>query len=681
MQAGHPGQLGATPVDGGVNFALYSSVAERVELCLFDAAGSETRIDLPERTDDVWHGFLPGLGPGQLYGYRVHGDYDPQAGARCNPHKLLIDPYARALSGAFVWNPAVFDHDKETYEASIVDSAPFIPKSVVTAAFDAPPSPSPRIPWADTIFYEANVRGLTMCHPDVATEARGRFQGMRSGAVLKHLKSLGITALELMPIQAFIDEHHLAKKGLRNLWGYNTVGFFAPMPRYGHVDAVAEFRDMVNTIHDAGIEVILDVVYNHTGESDGNGPTLSFRGIDNLAYYRTLPDDPSTYINDTGTGNTINADHPQVQRLVIDSLRYWATEMGIDGFRFDLAPVLGRHADGFSPTHPLLRAITEDAVLNRVKLIAEPWDPGPGGYQLGQFPPEWAEWNDQFRDTARRFWRGDHGVSGELARRIHGSADIFDCNGRAPASSVNLVTAHDGFTLADAVSYEHRHNEANGEGNRDGHAHNFSCNYGVEGPTRDEAIVAARRAHRLNMLATLFFSQGTPLLLAGDEIGHTQHGNNNAYAQDNVLAWIDWSGADRDPDFLAQVREMIRLRRELPLLRQSRYLHGLVETDTSVIDIEWLDIHGHPMKDHAWTDASIFAVAYSYEHVTRDYAFAMLLINRSRRPARLELPEWVDGRDWHIAFVTQGEAMAVNGRTVGVPPSSVTLVRDGKANA
>ncbi len=678
MQAGNPGQQGATPVDGGVNFALYSSVAERVELCLFDAAGNETRFDLPECTDDVWHGFLPGCEPGQRYGYRVHGNYDPKLGARCNPHKLLIDPYAKALSGEFSWDPAVFDHDKETYEASIVDSAAFIPKSVVTAPANDPLAPSPRVPWADTMFYEANVRGFTMSHPHVATEARGRFQGMRSGAVLEHLKSLGITSLELMPIQAFIDEHHLARKGLRNLWGYNTVGFFAPMPRYGHLDPVHEFRDMVNAVHEAGIEVILDVAYNHTGESDGFGPTLSFRGIDNLAYYRTMPDDPSAYINDTGTGNTINADHPQVQRIVVDSLRYWVTEMGVDGFRFDLAPVLGRHADGFSPTHPLLRAITHDAVLKRVKLIAEPWDPGPGGYQLGQFPPEWAEWNDQFRDTARRFWRGDHGVSGELARRIHGSADIFDTNGRVPASSVNLITAHDGFTLADVVSYEQRHNEANGEDNRDGHAHTFTCNHGDEGPTNDAEIVRARRAHRLNLLATLFFSQGTPLLLAGDEIGHTQQGNNNAYAQDNVLAWIDWSDPDKDPDFLEQVREMTRLRREMPLLRQSQYLHGQVETDTSVIDIDWLDIDGRAMDDHAWTDASVFAVAYSYEHVEKDPAFAMLLINRSRRATQLSLPEWVDGLDWYIAFVTQGDAIAVNNRSVGLPPYSVTLIRDGK---
>ncbi|MDJ0917333.1 MAG: glycogen debranching protein GlgX [Woeseiaceae bacterium] len=678
MRAGNPGQQGATPTDGGVNFALYSSVARRVELCLFDAAGNETRFDLPECTDDIWHGFLPGCKPGQRYGFRVHGDYDPKTGARCNPHKLLIDPYAKSLTGAFSWNPAVFDHDKETYEASIVDSAAYIPKSVVTAPDENPIAPSPRIPWADTIFYEANVRSFTMRHPDIDADARGRFDGMRSGAVLEHLKSLGITSLELMPVQAFIDEHHLARKGLRNLWGYNTVGFFAPMPRYGFEDPVQEFRDMVNAIHDAGIEVILDVAYNHTGESDGFGPTLSFRGIDNLAYYRTLPDDPSAYINDTGTGNTINADHPQVQRIVVDSLRYWVTEMGVDGFRFDLAPILGRHADGFSPTHPLLQAITHDTVMQRVKLIAEPWDPGPGGYQLGQFPREWAEWNDQFRDTTRRFWRGDHGVSGELARRIHGSADIFDSDGRMPATSVNLVTAHDGFSLADVVSYEQRHNEANGEGNRDGHAHNFSCNHGVEGPTDDPGILEARRAHRLNMLATMIFSQGTPLLLAGDEIGHTQHGNNNAYAQDNELAWVDWSKADEDPAFTDQVREMTRLRRELPLLRQSRYLHGQVETDTSVINIDWLDINGEPMDDHAWTDASIFAVAYSYEHIGEDQAFAMLLINRGRRPARLSLPEWVNGNAWHIAFVTQGKALAIDDRTVGVPPHSVALIRDGK---
>ena len=673
MQAGHPGQLGATAVKGGVNFAVFSSVAERVELCLFDALGKETRHEFKHCDSDIWHGFLPDCLPGQRYGFRVHGPYDPDEGLFCNPAKLLIDPYARQLDSDFVWHPSIFGYTQKG-TPSTRNSAKWVPKSVVVGDFDDPVSPSPRVPWEETIFYETNLRGYTMRHPAVEDMDRGRFLGMRTREVLEHIKSLGVTSIELMPVHAWIDEHHLAKKDLRNYWGYASMAFFAPMPRLGGDNPTQEFREMVSAIHDAGLEVILDVVYNHTGEGDGRGPTLCFRGLDNLAYYRTDPRDPSAFINDTGTGNTINVDHQQVRRLIVESLRYWSTQMGVDGFRFDLAPVLGRYADGFSREHPLLEAISEDLVLKHTKLIAEPWDPGPGGYQLGQFPPPWAEWNDQFRDTARRFWRGDHGVTGELARRLHGSADIFDVHGRAPYSSVNFITAHDGFTLSDLVSYDHRHNEANGENNRDGHSHNFSCNYGVEGETDLDEIVSLRRKHRLNLFATLLFAQGTPMVLAGDEMGHSQDGNNNAYAQDNEIAWLDWSTLFSDYEFLDKIKQMIALRRSLPLLRQQHYVHGQVNTGFSVIDIQWLDIDGLPMKEHAWADASVFAVAYIEETSGRDRKFAVILVNRGGKAARVALPEALHGCDWHVAFVTHGDAVAINDRVVGIPARSVALV-------
>jgi glycogen operon protein len=421
------------------------------------------------------------------------------------------------------------------------------------------------------VFYEANVRGYTMRHPAVAEADRGKFTGMSNASVLEYIKALGITSIELMPVHAFIDEHHLFKQGLRNFWGYNSISFFAPSPRYASSDPILEFRDMVRAIHDAGLEVILDVVYNHTGEGDKDGPTLSFRGLDNRSYYSTEPNEPGTLINDTGCGNTIDADHPRVQQLILDSLHYWHRTMGVDGFRFDLAPVLGRHNHGFSPAHPLIELITESEALYDAILIAEPWDPGPGGYQLGCFPMRWSEWNDRYRDDVRRFWRGDSGAAPELAKRLQGSPDVFAASGRPANTSVNFVSSHDGFTLADVVSYEQRHNQANGENNRDGHAHNYSSNYGVEGPTDDAGINSIRRQQRLNMLATLLLSQGTPMLLAGDEFGHTQGGNNNAYAQDNETAWLDWSLADEDFEFVGAVRELIRLRRETPALRRSKY--------------------------------------------------------------------------------------------------------------
>jgi glycogen operon protein len=524
------------------------------------------------------------------------------------------------------------------------------------------------------VVYEANLRGYTMRHPAVPDAHRGSFAGLTHGAVLDYLKSLGITAVELLPVQAYIDEYHLAERGLRNFWGYNTVAFFAPMPRFAAGPARHEFLDMVNAIHDAGLEVILDIAFNHTGESDGSGPTLCFRGLDNLAYYRLEPDDPAAYVNDTGTGNTVNVDHPRVQALILDCLRYWSGELGVDGFRFDLATVLGRHAHGFAPDHPLLQAISGDPQLQRVKLIAEPWDPGPGGYQLGNFPDRWAEWNDRYRDTVRRFWRGDANMNGEFARRLHGSADLFDHRGRAPCASVNFVTSHDGFTLADVVSYAHRHNAANGENNRDGHAHNYSCNHGVEGDTGNDDVLAARRRHRLNLLASLLLSQGTPMLLAGDEFGNSQGGNNNAYAQDNETGWLDWSGLDDDPDFALEVRELIHLRREWSLLRLPEYLHGETEMGPSLVHIDWLNADGNDMNEHDWSGPAPFKVMFAESSRDGVKSRLAVLFNNGDAPVEFRLPDGVPEQPWRVAWSADVVEVANDGRSLTAPARSISLL-------
>jgi len=636
IQAGSRSPLGATADAMGTNFAVFSSVAERLQLCLFNDAGDQTQAyDLSERSDDIWHGYLPGCQSGQRYGYRVHGPYDPDEGLRCNPAKLLIDPYARALAGEFVWHDAVFDSND-------MDSAPFVPKGIVCPDSPGAAPKHPQTPWSETIFYEANVRGYTMRHPAINAADRGTFDGMRQRSIIEYIKALGITSLELMPIHDFLDERHLVDKGLRNFWGYNTLSFFAPSRRYAKSDAIQEFRDMVRAYHDANIEIILDVVYNHTAEGDGFGPSLSFRGLDNLAYYSTEHGDPGSYINDTGCGNTLNADYPQVQRLVLDSLLYWHKEMGVDGFRFDLATVLGRHDHGYSATHPLLHAIDTDSELQKAKLVAEPWDPGPGGYQLGNFTGRWCEWNDRYRDTVRQFWRGDSANSGEFARRLHGSADVFEVNGRGPHTSVNLITSHDGFTLADLVSYEQRHNKANGENNQDGHAHNLSCNHGQEGPTDDAVILQLRRQHRLNLLATLLCSQGTPLLLAGDEFGHTQQGNNNAYAQDNDIGWLDWQKMADDPEFTEQIRALIRLRRETPLLRLQDYVHGTLETGDERFEIKWLRQDGEPMSDHNWSAERAFCKLLSATNASGEISAVAILVNASDSVVEFQLPDLSD---------------------------------------
>jgi glycogen operon protein len=677
METGSPAPLGATPDDGGVNFAVCSSVADAVELCLFDTSGMISATHhLPACSDGVWHGYLPGCEPGQRYGYRVHGPWQPDSGLRCNAAKLLIDPYAREINGEFVWHDAVFDYVPGTDVSTIsdIDSAPYVPKSVVCGTLAARPGSRPGIPWSKTVIYETNVRGFTMRHPDVSDRERGTFAGMRNEQVLGYLKSLGITTIELMPVQAYVDEHHLAKHGLRNYWGYNTIAFFAPMPRFAGDDPRSEFLDMVNAIHDGGMEVVLDIVFNHTGESDHSGPTISFRGLDNQAYYKLEPNDPHTYVNDTGTGNTLNVDHPQVQALVLDSLRYWSADLGVDGFRFDLATVLGRHGNGFSPDHPLLHAISNDPQLAGVKLIAEPWDPGPGGYQLGQFPSRWAEWNDKYRDTVRRFWRGDDGVSGEFAQRLHGSADIFDHRGRAPFSSVNFVSSHDGFTLADTVSYELRHNEANGEDNRDGHAHNYSCNHGVEGNTDDAGVLGVRRRHRMNLLASLLFSQGTPMLLAGDEFGNSQGGNNNAYAQDNETGWLDWAMLEDDPQFAMEVRELIHLRNEWPLLSLPEYLHGDTDIGSSSVNISWLNADGKQMDEGSWSGPAPFKVMYAESARDGVKSQVAVLINNNNEEVGFRLPAGEPARTWRVAWSIDNVAVGDDGRSFAAPARSISLL-------
>jgi len=690
IESGSAERMGSHGDGQGVNFALYSSAAEAVELCLFDASGVETqRYRLPGECDGIWHGYLPGCQPGQRYGYRVDGPWCPAQGQRFNSSKLLIDPYARELDGAFRWSGAVFDYDLSTLngegplQPNRTDSAAFIPKCVVNEAASALRSPRPRVPWAETVIYETNVRGYTMCHPDIPEQQRGKFCGLSNGRILQYLKALGITSLELMPVYTFVDEAFLEGHGRKNFWGYNSINFFTPEARYASGNAVSEFLEMVNAIHGAGIEVILDVVYNHTAEGDGQGPSFSFRGIDNLSYYRTETDDPSQYINDSGCGNTLRADHPEVQALILDSLVYWHRDMGVDGFRFDLAPILGRTAHGFDPQHELLRKINDHPHLSTAKLIAEPWDPGPQGYQLGQFPPRWAEWNDRYRDTVRRFWRGDPDLLSSLAKHLHGSSDIFEASARAPHASVNFITCHDGFTLFDLVSYEKRHNEANGEHNRDGHQHNFSCNHGFEGDTGDKTISCLRRRQRLNLFATLLLSKGTPMLLAGDEIGNGQGGNNNVYAQDNETGWVDWTGLETDPDFLRQVRGLIRLRRKLPHLAQDIYLHGRTKNTAGWHDIEWLNPAGKRMKLQQWHNDRALTLLLSETDgspprantASPDTATATavaIMFNAGHDNVHFSLPEMVPGGRWNPVFCSaELQAVKAELQTWELPARSI----------
>jgi glycogen operon protein len=606
VEPGLPYPLGVTWTGRGANVALFSANAERVDLSIFDASGRReaARVRLPERTDDVWHGFLPDARPGMLYGFRVSGAYDPARGHRFNHHKLLLDPYARALSGRLVWNDAHFGYRVGSPRADLSfdrrDNARYMPKSVlVEAAASWGDDRPPRVPWARTLIYEAHVKGLTRLHPDVPGPIRGTYAALGSPAMIDHLSALGVTAVELLPVHAFVDDRRLVDLGLKNYWGYNSLGFFAPETRYGPDDPVAQFQVMVAELHAAGIEVILDVVYNHTAEGNHLGPTFSFRGIDNASYYWLVPGDERHYMDFTGCGNSLDMRQPRVIQMVLDSLRYWVEVMHVDGFRFDLATELCRGPNGFDPHASFLEAVLQDPVLARVKLIAEPWDLGPEGYRLGGFPPGWSEWNDRFRQTVRRFWRGEDGMVGDLAARLAGSADVFAASRRRPWASINYVTCHDGFTLADLVSYARKHNDANGEGNRDGHDDNQSANWGAEGPTDDPQIRALRARMMRNFMGTLFASQGVPMMLAGDERARTQRGNNNAYALDNPVSWVDWGDNAEASSMTLFVAALARLRRVHPALSQEHFLGGH-ETVSGLKDVTWLRPDAVEMQASDW---------------------------------------------------------------------------------
>jgi glycogen operon protein len=608
LDAGSPLPLGATWDGLGINFAVFSANATHMELCLFDPQGKReiARFDLPECTDEVWHGYLPDALPGTVYGYRAHGPYEPQNGHRFNPNKLLLDPYARRLTGNLRWTDALFGYRARSPRADLSfdrrDSAPAMVKGVVTdESFSWNEDRRPNVPWSETIIYEAHLKGLTARFDSVRPPERGTFAALTHPDVIGHLRNLGVTAIELLPIHAFLHDRHLVARNVVNYWGYNTLSFFTPEPAYLSSGEANEMRAAIRRLHMAGIEVILDVVYNHTCEGSELGPTLCWRGLDNASYYHLLEDDRRYPVNDTGTGNTLNLSHPRVLQMVLDSLRYWAEYFHVDGFRFDLGSALGREFYGFDPAGGFFDAVLQDPLLSRLKLISEPWDIGPGGYQLGNHPPRFAEWNDRYRDTARRFWRGDSGMRPELARRLSGSADIFH-RARRPWASVNYLASHDGMTLNDLVSYGHKHNEANGEYNSDGSGDDHSANWGIEGPTEDEKIVGIRERLKRSLLATLFFSLGTPMLMAGDEFGRTQGGNNNAYCQDNEISWIDWSLKEQKQGsaLFAFVCRLGRLRRNYPLLRSARHLHGQEAIATGVLDIEWFDERGQPLSEEDW---------------------------------------------------------------------------------
>jgi glycogen operon protein len=688
LEAGSPQPLGANWTGRGTNFAVLSANATRVELCLFDESGRRevARLDLPSRTGNLWHGFLPARfgGPGLLYGYRVHGPYDPARGHRFNPHKLLVDPCAQSLRGPFQWHGALLGAVRGRDDlASTEDSAPYVPRSeVVDGSFDWARVRSPNVPWRDTVIYELHVKGFTQQHPGVPQHLRGKYLGLAQPAVVDYLKRLGVTTVELMPVQAFISEQFLAERGLANYWGYNSLAWFAPEPAYAIDDAVTEFKTMVRALHEAGLEVILDVVFNHTAEGNEHGPTLNLRGIDNALYYRLPADNRAHYVNFSGCGNTINFDEPGVRAMVIDCLRYWATEMRVDGFRFDLAPILGRDANGFNRAAPFFSALRADPQLAYLKMIAEPWDVGPGGYQLGSFPVGWAEWNDHYRDTARAFWRGDRPLVGTFVERFAGSSDLFRARGRKPTASVNYVAAHDGFTLHDTVSYADRHNEANLEANRDGHAHNLSANYGVEGPTSDRAILATRARQARNLLATVFLSQGVPMLLAGDEFGRTQRGNNNAYCQDNEINWIDWTLAEQNAALIAFVRRLIDLRRSRLWLRRDTFLKGALRGADSK-DVTWLHPSGREMTEADWNDSNLRAIAVLLNGaVTRSTRGGDLLVvfNANDAPAQMTLPAPPEGSAWGVLFDTSHEqpprmvVTLAGGMRLAVQPQSTVLL-------
>jgi isoamylase len=683
--AGTAYPLGATFDGVGTNFSLFSEVAERVILCLFDG-DDETRIPLEEVDGFVWHGYLPEIGPGQRYGYRVQGPWDPANGLRCNPHKLLLDPYAKAIEGEVDWDPACFGYSFDDHDArSTEDSAAHVPKSVVhNPWFDWRDDHRPATPLHETIIYETHVKGLTMRHPDVPKTLRGTYAGLAHPVVIQYLKDLGITALELMPVHQYVDDAHLLEKGLSNYWGYNSIGFFAPHNGYAarSGEQVEEFKAMVRALHEANIEVILDVVYNHTAEGNHLGPMLSFKGIDNKAYYRLVPDDQRHYFDTTGTGNSLNAGSPHSLQLIMDSLRYWVTEMHVDGFRFDLAATLARQFYEVDRLSSFLNMIQQDPTVSQVKLIAEPWDLGDGGYQVGNFPPAWSEWNGKYRDTVRDFWRGEPATVAEMASRLTGSSDLYQADSRRPVASINFVTAHDGFPLTDLVSFDEKHNEANREGNRDGESHNRSWNCGVEGPSDDPDVVDCRNRQRRNFLTTLLLSQGVPMVLGGDEIGRTQDGNNNAYCQDNAVSWYDWRKVDED--LLEFTRRLIDLRKRHPIFRRRRWFQGRPIRGT--VDIAWYKSDGGEMTDEDFHRSHLRSLGVflngdgipgrdSRGQRVQDDSF-MLLMNAGDSPVDWKLPPEL-GLDWKVCIDTS-QAIAtgepVTGASLEVSERSMVVL-------
>jgi glycogen operon protein len=692
--AGSPYPLGATYDGSGTNFAVFSEAATAVELCLFEAGGGELRIPLESVDAFVWHCYLPHVLPGQMYGFRVHGPYEPSAGLRCNPSKLLMDPYAKALHGDIRWDQAMFSYNfGDPASLNTTDSAPFTMRSVVVSPFfDWQGDKSPGVPYSDSILYEAHVKGLTRLHPDVPEEQRGTYAGIAHPAVIEHLLKLGATSVELMPVHQFVHDSVLRERGLSNYWGYSTIGFLAPHSEYSSTREpglqVQEFKAMVRSLHAAGIEVILDVVYNHTAEGNHLGPTLAFKGIDNGAYYR-LAEDPQYYADYTGTGNTVNVRHPHALQLLMDSLRYWVTEMHVDGFRFDLAATLAREFYDVDRLSSFFDLVQQDPVVSQVKLIAEPWDVGPGGYQVGNFPPLWTEWNGKYRDAVRDFWRGAPGTLGEFASRLAGSADLYESSGRRPVASVNFVTAHDGFTLRDLVSYNDKHNEANGEGNTDGEAFNRSWNCGAEGDTDDEGVLALRARQQRNFIATLMLSQGVPMLLHGDELGRSQQGNNNAYCQDSELTWVDWGAADLP--LLEFTAEASRIRSEHPVFRRNRFFEGRpVERGAGdpIPDIVWLNPDGSPMLPSDWGEelARAIAVFYNGAGIGKDPrgrpiedTHFLLCFNSNTHTVAFALPPEEYSSEWEVVLDTAGALPAGSHRRAGhgleVVDKSVVVLR------
>lgn len=695
--------MGATWDGKGCNFALFSEGAEKVELCLFNTKDDKweaSRIEMPEHTDQVWHAYLPGIEPGQLYGYRIHGPYEPESGRRFNPAKLLLDPYAKAINGTIAWNNALFGykigHEDVDLSMDEQDSAPFIPKCVVVdPSFDWGDERPLRIPWYKTFIYELHVKGFTALHPEVEPEMKGTYAGLTHPAVINHLKSLGVTAVELMPVHHFVTEQHLQDRGLTNYWGYNSIGYFAPDVRYCHCDGrgeqVKEFKKMVRAFHREGLEVILDVVYNHTGEGNHLGPTLSFRGIDNPAYYRLQADNPRYYTDYTGTGNTMNMMHPRILQMIMDSLRYWVLDMHVDGFRFDLAATLAREMHDVDRLGAFFDIVHQDPVISQVKLIAEPWDLGDGGYQVGNFPILWAEWNDRYRNTVRHFWRGDKGQVADLSYRLTGSSDLYELSGRRPYASINFVACHDGFTLHDLVSYNDKHNEANGEENRDGTDDNLSWNCGAEGPTEDADIVELREKQKRNFIATLFLAQGVPMLLAGDEMGDTKQGNNNSYCQDNEISWINWDLEEKDRNLLEFTRYIVALNKKHPVLRRRNFFLGRKISGSEVKDLTWLVADGREITEEDWLNPELQCFGFRLagdaivkvdEEGNEIHDDTLLIILNARdEPVSFVLPADASSESgWELVFDTRdstgkGQAGKKVEKIYEMAPRSITLLK------